>query len=66
MLVDSTTTPTIHHYLLIFVDSITTFPTWQIILPWNRIEIYSRYLHEHIVACDVEFQILQIVVYVIN
>lgn len=28
MLVNSTTTPTIHHYLLIFIDSITTFSTW--------------------------------------
>lgn len=28
VLINSTTTPAIHHYLLVFIDSVTTFSAW--------------------------------------
>lgn len=65
MLIDPATTSAVHHYLLIFVDSVAAFPTWQVVLAWYRIEIYARHLNENIVSCDVKFQILQVVMNII-
>lgn len=41
MLVDSSTTPAVHHYLLLFVNCVATFSTWQVVFSRYRIEVDS-------------------------
>jgi len=54
MLVDSSTTSTVHHNLLFFINGVTTFSTWQIVLSWNRVEVYAWDLNKDISASDIE------------
>jgi len=44
MLINSSTTPAVHHYLLLLVDRVATFPTWQIVFSRYRIKVNSRNL----------------------
>lgn len=41
VLIDPSTTPTVHHNLLLLIDSITPFSPWEIVLSWYRIEVYT-------------------------
>lgn len=50
MLIDSTTAPTVHHYLLFFIDGKTTFSPWQVIFSRYGVEIDTWYLDEDIIS----------------
>lgn len=41
MLVYSSTAPTVHHHLLLFIYSKTAFSAWKIVFSWNWVKIYS-------------------------
>lgn len=66
MLIHSATTPAIHHYLLLFINSKATFSSWQIILSRYWVKVYSGYLDEHVISGNVKVKVLQVVMYIID